>query len=335
MIRAPSRLYYCRACCLCLHPGLGNGGDSPPRLMSPRPGSAAIAWPRTETSWGAEGVCGARWLYMIEDNGGGASGFADLALAPSCATCSRVSVTRSRPRSSAPPSRRCSRAGPGRAGRDRDGQDGRLRAAHPPADTHRRRAGRAARPGARADARARDAGLRGDAQLRARMGARVLPVYGGEPIGRQLRAAQARRRRRGGDAGPGARPHQPRHAAARRPEHRRPRRGRRDARHGFRRGHRGDPGQHPGERQTALFSATMPPRINGMVRRHLRDPVRAELGRQASASADGLLVRQTAYLVPRGHKTAALGRRARPGERQRPRSSSAGPGTRWTSSPSP
>jgi ATP-dependent RNA helicase DeaD len=62
----------------------------------------------------------------------------------------------------------------------------------------------------------------------------------------------------------------------------------------------------PGERQTALFSATMPPRINGMVRRHLHDPVRAELGRSAAASADGLLVRQTAYLVPRGHKAAAL-----------------------------
>ena len=67
-------------------------------------------------------------------------------------------------------------------------------------------------------------------------------------------------------------------------------------------------GATPENRQTALFSATMPPRIGGMVRRHLRDPVRAELGREASASADGLLVRQTAYVVPRGHKPAALGR---------------------------
>jgi ATP-dependent RNA helicase DeaD len=67
-------------------------------------------------------------------------------------------------------------------------------------------------------------------------------------------------------------------------------------------------GSTPVKRQTALFSATIPPRIDGMVRRHLRDPVRVELGRQASASADGLLVRQTAYLVPRGHKAAALGR---------------------------
>jgi ATP-dependent RNA helicase DeaD len=67
-------------------------------------------------------------------------------------------------------------------------------------------------------------------------------------------------------------------------------------------------GNTPETRQTALFSATMPPRINGMVRRHLRNPARVELGRQESASADGLLVRQTAYVVPRGHKAAALGR---------------------------
>jgi ATP-dependent RNA helicase DeaD len=67
-------------------------------------------------------------------------------------------------------------------------------------------------------------------------------------------------------------------------------------------------GGTPETRQTALFSATMPPRINGMVRRHLRNPARVELGRQESASADGLLVRQTAYVVPRGHKAAALGR---------------------------
>ena len=64
----------------------------------------------------------------------------------------------------------------------------------------------------------------------------------------------------------------------------------------------------PEDRQTALFSATMPPRIDGMVRRHLRGPVRVELSRQASASHGGLLVRQTAFVVPRGHKPAALGR---------------------------
>jgi ATP-dependent RNA helicase DeaD len=62
----------------------------------------------------------------------------------------------------------------------------------------------------------------------------------------------------------------------------------------------------PETHQTALFSATMPPRINGMVRRYLSDPARVELGRGASAASDGLLVRQTAYLTPRGHKPAAL-----------------------------
>jgi ATP-dependent RNA helicase DeaD len=53
----------------------------------------------------------------------------------------------------------------------------------------------------------------------------------------------------------------------------------------------------------------MPPRIDGMVRRHLRNPVRVELSpKTTSASAESLLVRQTAYVVPRGHKPAALGR---------------------------
>ena len=64
----------------------------------------------------------------------------------------------------------------------------------------------------------------------------------------------------------------------------------------------------PAERQTLLFSATMPARINGMVRRHLRDPARIELGRAESTKDDVALVRQSAYVVPRGHKPAALGR---------------------------
>ena len=141
------------------------------------------------------------------------------------------------------------------------------------------------------------------------MGARVLPVYGGEPIGRQLGPL-----RRGVDvvvATPG-----------------------RALDHinrgtlklsgleivvldeademldmGFADDIEEILGNTPGSRQTALFSATMPPRIDGMVRRHLRNPVRVELGRQAaSAPAEELLVRQTAYIVPRGHKPAALGR---------------------------
>jgi ATP-dependent RNA helicase DeaD len=140
------------------------------------------------------------------------------------------------------------------------------------------------------------------------MGARVLPVYGGEPIGRQLGALK-----RGVDvvvATPG-----------------------RALDHinrgtlklggleivvldeademldmGFADEIEAIFASTPEKRQTALFSATIPPRIDGMVRRHLRNPVRVELGRQAPAPAGGLLVRQTAYLVPRGHKAAALGR---------------------------
>ena len=64
----------------------------------------------------------------------------------------------------------------------------------------------------------------------------------------------------------------------------------------------------PQERQTVLFSATMPPRIGGMVRRHLKDPVRIEIGRQATAPGEAPLVRQAAYVVPRAAKPAALGR---------------------------
>jgi ATP-dependent RNA helicase DeaD len=64
----------------------------------------------------------------------------------------------------------------------------------------------------------------------------------------------------------------------------------------------------PGERQTVLFSATMPPRIDGIARRHLREPVRIRMGREASAPGDLPLVRQSAYIVARAHKPAALGR---------------------------
>ena len=64
----------------------------------------------------------------------------------------------------------------------------------------------------------------------------------------------------------------------------------------------------PGDRQTVLFSATMPARIDGMARRHLHDPVRIELGREGSAPGEISLVRQLAYVVARAHKAAALGR---------------------------
>ena len=138
------------------------------------------------------------------------------------------------------------------------------------------------------------------------MSVRVLPVYGGQPIGRQLRALD-----RGVDvvvATPGRALD---HIA----------RGTLDlngleivvldeADEMFDMGFAEDIetilGKTPENRQAALFSATMPPRIDGMVRRHLSDPVRVELGRKASASPEDLLVRQTAYMTPRGYKPAAL-----------------------------
>jgi ATP-dependent RNA helicase DeaD len=64
----------------------------------------------------------------------------------------------------------------------------------------------------------------------------------------------------------------------------------------------------PAQRQTVLFSATMPPRIETIARRHLRDPVRLELGGDATPAGEAPLVRQSAYVVARAHKPAALGR---------------------------
>ncbi len=64
----------------------------------------------------------------------------------------------------------------------------------------------------------------------------------------------------------------------------------------------------PEDRQTVLFSATMPARVDGMVRRHLRDPVRIRLGRATPPAGEVALVRQRAYVVARAHKPAALGR---------------------------
>jgi len=64
----------------------------------------------------------------------------------------------------------------------------------------------------------------------------------------------------------------------------------------------------PAERQTVLFSATMPPRIDGMARRHLRNPVRIKMGREQVDPGQAPLVRQVAYVVPRAFKTATLGR---------------------------
>jgi ATP-dependent RNA helicase DeaD len=64
----------------------------------------------------------------------------------------------------------------------------------------------------------------------------------------------------------------------------------------------------PDARQTVLFSATMPPRIGGIVARHLHDPVRIEIAGERPEAGESPRVRQAAYVVPRAHKPAALGR---------------------------
>ncbi|WP_026454111.1 DEAD/DEAH box helicase [Saccharomonospora iraqiensis] len=140
------------------------------------------------------------------------------------------------------------------------------------------------------------------------LGVRVVPVYGGQPMGRQLRALE-----QGADvvvATPGrALDHLARGSL------------RLDGLDavvldeademldmGFAEDIDAILQRTPDERQTMLFSATMPPRIAGLVRRYLTDPERIELSRAESVSGDAAMIRQTAYLVPRGYKPAALGR---------------------------
>ncbi len=138
---------------------------------------------------------------------------------------------------------------------------------------------------------------------------RVLPIYGGQPIGRQLRALE-----RGVDvvvATPGrALDHLSR--------------GTLDLSRleavvldeademldmGFAEDIEAILDETPPERQTVLFSATMPPRIEGIARRHLRDPVRIRIGGGPEAApGETPRIRESAYLVARSYKPAALGR---------------------------
>jgi len=67
-------------------------------------------------------------------------------------------------------------------------------------------------------------------------------------------------------------------------------------------------GETPADRQTALFSATLPPRIAKLAESHLRDPLRIQIAREKLAAGEMPKVRHSAYIVPRAHKLAALGR---------------------------
>src|SRR6478735_3275860 len=60
-------------------------------------------------------------------------------------------------------------------------------------------------------------------------------------------------------------------------------------------------GRMPAERQTVLFSATMPPRIEAIARQHQRNPQRIRIQATAPAAGEAPRVRQVAYVVPRSH----------------------------------
>jgi ATP-dependent RNA helicase DeaD len=64
----------------------------------------------------------------------------------------------------------------------------------------------------------------------------------------------------------------------------------------------------PRERQTVLFSATMPPRIESIAKRNQRDPVRIRIAKAPAKAGEAPKVRQQAYLLPRSAKMQALGR---------------------------
>jgi len=64
----------------------------------------------------------------------------------------------------------------------------------------------------------------------------------------------------------------------------------------------------PAVRQTALFSATLSPRISAIAERHLRDPTRIRIAKETTPAGDAPRVRQVAYIIPRANKVAALSR---------------------------
>ena len=64
----------------------------------------------------------------------------------------------------------------------------------------------------------------------------------------------------------------------------------------------------PAEKQVALFSATLNPRITAIARKHLRNPEIIRLETEALKAGKTAKVRQVAYFVPRAHKMLALGR---------------------------
>jgi ATP-dependent RNA helicase DeaD len=64
----------------------------------------------------------------------------------------------------------------------------------------------------------------------------------------------------------------------------------------------------PETRQTALFAATLAPRIAAIAGRHLKNPKRVTIAKEKLGAGKMPLVRQVAYIVGRGQKMTALGR---------------------------
>ena len=64
----------------------------------------------------------------------------------------------------------------------------------------------------------------------------------------------------------------------------------------------------PQTRQSALFSATLAPRIRTIAKRHLKDPVHVTIANEVGAPGAIPRVREVVYVVPRPHKIAALAR---------------------------
>ncbi|MEO6207359.1 MAG: DEAD/DEAH box helicase [Candidatus Limnocylindrales bacterium] len=65
-------------------------------------------------------------------------------------------------------------------------------------------------------------------------------------------------------------------------------------------------GATPADRQTALFSATISPIITKIARRHLREPARVTVKAEPRTGVRAALVRQSVYVVRRVDKLAAL-----------------------------
>ena len=278
-----------------------------------------------------------RWAAMNNDQDGPT--FADLGLRPELLEAldrPRLRGAHADPARGDPAAAR--RARPARPGRHRHRQDRRLRAAAAPARSRRgERGARPVRAGAGADPRAGRCRCPRRSTATAATSARACcrSTAASRSAG-SCAALRARRRRRRRHARPRARP--PR-AAARcdLDERRAPSCSTRPTRcstWASPRTSRRSSTRRPEERQTVLFSATMPPRIDAH-----RPPPPARPGphpdrpRSDAAAGEAPLVRQTAYVVPRAHKPAALGRVLDVEAPDRGASSSAAPATRSTSSP--